>query len=159
MDFNEERDELPERGVIVQIKRAFSRSSALATSIGFLLGSFIPVSTYVLTHHELDKEHPLYTQVLTYVIVGGLAYSAITVYSWALLAFKSRVKALAFVVLLEGTMVVSSNVLLNSAALFYLAFVNGTATGCTLAEDESREAQSAEEELASASQKRKRAQR
>ena len=42
-----------------------------------------------------------------YIVAGGLLYSAKTVYAWGKLAFHTAAKALGFVVLLEGVMILS----------------------------------------------------
>jgi hypothetical protein len=135
--------------VITQIKRAFSRSSALATSVGFLLGAFVPMGTYMISHYELQHhdEIPLWSQPLAYAVVGGLFYSAYTVWQWASLAFRSTFKATAFVILIETIMVLSHITWLNIAALVYLIFINGTATGCLLAEDEQQDKLKEQEEI------------
>ena len=145
------------RGVVTQIKRSVSFSSALASVIGLVFGSIVPVSTFVLSR-ELTLRLPntqnvyesltvLSSQVVSYVVLGGLVYSALTVYSWASLAFGNPLKAIGFVVLLEGTMMFSSHLWLNLLTLCYLVFINGTATACKLAEDETREIAAEEEEM------------
>ena len=141
--------------VITQIKRALSPSSALATTVGFLLGAFVPIGTYVISHYELNSKSNLWEQPLAYAVVDGLLYSAYTVWQWASLAFKSTFKATAFVLLIETIMVLSSIIWLNMAALVYLVFINGTATGCLLAEDEQQDKVKEQEELTARRRKRR----
>jgi hypothetical protein len=68
----------------------------------------------------------------TYLALGGLLFSARTVYAWGRLAFQASGKALGFVVLMEGVMTMSHTPWLSPAALAYLVAINGIATGCTL---------------------------
>lgn len=119
-------------GVVGQIKLALLPKARLATSMGFLLGGFVPLATFWLSHHELDAT-PIYAQLVSYIVLGGLVYSAKTVYAWGKLAFQAPVKALGFVVLLEGVMVLSHTGWLSLMALVYLVCINGIATGCNLA--------------------------
>ena len=119
-------------GVVWQVRRAVARKNRLATLIGFLLGGFVPLAIYVVAHGasfawSLDARGPVT------LVVGGLLYSAQTVYQWARLAFTHATKAVGFVVLLEGVMVTAQCHWLALAALTYLVVINGVATGCTLA--------------------------
>lgn len=78
---------------------------------------------------------PLYSQVATYLVLGGLLFSAKTVFAWGALAFRDRWKAAGFVVLLEGVMITSSVPMLALTLLAILVAINGIATGCTLSLD------------------------
>jgi hypothetical protein len=120
-------------GVVEQVRLACRPEHRLATACGFALGGFVPVATFLVSHYEYDRATPWYTQLVTLLIVGGLLYSARTVYDWAKLAFQLPAKALGFVVLLEGVMTLSSNGWLACAALAYLVAINGIATGVRLA--------------------------
>ncbi len=120
-------------GVVGQIRLALLPKAMLATGMGFLLGGFVPLATFWLSHHELDIESPIYAQLVSYIVLGGLVYSAKTVYAWGKLAFQVPAKALGFVVLLEGVMVLSHTGWLSLMALVYLVGINGIATGCNLA--------------------------
>ena len=81
---------------------------------------------------------PLYTQKALYLVLGGLAYSAKTVWQWGTVAFQNAFKAFGFVVLLEGVMVTSHILWLSITALVYLMAINGIATGCNLTAKASR---------------------
>lgn len=71
-------------------------------------------------------------QPLLLMVVGGLVFSAKTVYEWTRTAFHCRYKAVGFVVLLEGVMVLASSQWLTIAALVYLIVINGIGTGVRL---------------------------
>jgi hypothetical protein len=119
-------------GVVQQVKRAFKRTNRLATSVGFLLGGFVPVALFVLTHPAGGVVFEPGVNRVSSLVAGGLLYSAQTVFQWARLAFGQALKAAGFVVLLEGVMVVADARWLALVALGYLVVVNGVATGCTL---------------------------
>jgi hypothetical protein len=74
----------------------------------------------------------LYAQIATYLVLGGLLFSAKTVFAWAKMAFQSPAKSAGFVLLLEGVMIASSVPVLPLVLLSILVGVNGIATGCIL---------------------------
>lgn len=113
-------------GVIEQIRVAMK--NPLAAFAGFILGGFVPVATFSVSH--LDKT--LNEYVLWTLVIGGLIYSALTVFGWAKLAFGNALKALGFVVLIEGVMTLSGLPMLSYAALALLVIINGIATGANL---------------------------
>jgi hypothetical protein len=119
-------------GVVDQVMLAFKARNRLATMMGFLLGGVVPVATYLEAHADLDKSLPLHTQVATYLVLGGLAFSAKTVFDWAKLAFDNGFKAAGFVLLLEGVMITSGVPVLPLVLLAVLVGINGIATGCIL---------------------------
>jgi hypothetical protein len=119
-------------GVVEQVKQALKPKARLAACLGFLLGGFVPLASYVVAHFEVDTNAPLYSQLSTLLVLGGLVFSARTVYDWARLAFNASGKALGFVVLAEGVMCTSHTPWLAVSALVYLVCINGIATGCTL---------------------------
>jgi hypothetical protein len=92
----------------------------------------VPLACYVVAHREISADAPLYLQRSLYLVLGGLAYSARTVWQWGAVAFRNAVKATGFVVLLEGVMVTSHVAWLGVAALVYLVAINGIATACNL---------------------------
>jgi hypothetical protein len=119
-------------GVIEQVRLAFKPKSRLAAFVGFLLGGFVPLASYVIAHFEYDHSASFW-QLPTLLVFGGLCFSAKTVYDWAKLAFTMPVKALGFTVLIEGVMTFSHVGWLGYVALGYLIAVNGVATSCKLA--------------------------
>jgi hypothetical protein len=66
------------------------------------------------------------------LVAGGLVYSAFSVFGWARQAFNHRLKALGFVVLLEGTLTFCSVVWLSLAGLAILMVLNGVTAAVTL---------------------------
>lgn len=115
------------RGIITQIHIA--ARNPLPAVIGALLGALVPSATFVVGHYELSS----WTEPKALIVLGGLAFSALTVFRWGRLAFGSAVKALGFVVLAEGVMTFSSTAWLSVVALGYLVLINAIATGCTIA--------------------------
>jgi hypothetical protein len=118
-------------GVIEQVK--LSLRSPLAFTVGLVLGFFVPFATYSVSHTEIDWSRRLWQQPAAYFVLGGLIFSAATVYGWGQKAFLQRSKALGFVLLMEGTMITSHTKGLAIAALAYLCAINGVATACNLA--------------------------
>lgn len=119
-------------GVVDQAVLAFKARNRLATVMGFILGGVVPVATYLEAHHDVDMTKPLWAQVATYLVLGGLAFSAKTVFDWAKLAFNNGFKAAGFVVLLEGVMIASHVQMLPLVLLAILVCINGISTGCLL---------------------------
>jgi hypothetical protein len=121
-------------GVVDQVRFALQPRARLAAAVGMLLGAVVPFVTSHYAHRELDFSRALYLQPLAFFVLGGLLFSAVTMYSWGRLAFLDRAKALGFVVLLEGTMITSHTAWLANVALAYLIAINGVATACNLAQ-------------------------
>lgn len=95
--------------------------------LGFGLGAFVPLASYMEIHFEVAA-HPQ----LWFLVAGALAYSAISVYTWAVKAFHYRLKALGFVVLLEGTMTFCGIEWLSLAGLSILMVLNAITAAVTL---------------------------
>ena len=117
-------------GVIDQIALATKRRNLLATAAGAVLGGFVPFASYTIAHHEVSTNPAMWT-----LVVGGLAYSALTVFDWAKIAFKNPVKAVGFVVLLEGVMTFAESPVISYGALGILVCINALATGASLVLD------------------------
>ncbi len=119
-------------GVVDQVREALKPRNRLAACLGALLGGIVPVASYVVAHHELEATRPWWGQFASLLVAGGLLYSARTVYGWGRLAFGEPAKALGFVVLLEGVMVLSTTPWLALTCLAYLVGINSVSTGCAL---------------------------
>jgi hypothetical protein len=120
--------------VVGQIREAFSRGP-LATAFGALLGGGVPVGVYRMAHFELATLPTWWDlrALKAIIVLGGLLFSATTVWKWGRLAFRSPVKATGFVLILEGVMTFSSDAVLSLGALGYLVVINAVATACTIA--------------------------
>lgn len=121
----------PVNGVVQMVREAFARKNLLATVIGGVLGSFVPVATYVLAHYEVLGDW--WKAPKAVLVCGGLIYSARTMLKWAYMAFRDALKAVGFTLILEGVMTFSVIPSLALIALGLLVFVNATAAGVTLA--------------------------
>lgn len=117
-------------GVVTQVRTALQRRNALATLIGAILGGFVPCATYVIAHGEVARTSHGYAMLA--LVIGGLVFSAKTVWQWASLAFRDPWKATGFAMLIEGAMTLSSNQTLTLVALGLLAGINAIATGVSL---------------------------
>ena len=103
MALKKPREDITEDSAVVsQVKASFKPHNRLATMMGFLLGGFVPIASYVVAHYEVSRTVEVWAQLSSYLVLGGLVYSATTVYAWGTMAFRSGVKATGFVVLLEG---------------------------------------------------------
>jgi hypothetical protein len=123
----------PRTGVVSQVRAALQPKNRLPTALGAVLGGGVPVATYVLAHREVVGSAPLYAQLPAWLVLGGLLFSALTVYGWAREAFGSGAKALGFAALLEGVLTCSATPWLSAGALAYLVAINAVATGVRLA--------------------------
>lgn len=123
-------------GIVDQVRIALSPAHRLATCVGALLGAVVPLSVFMVLHLELEGaggEWAAWYDPRWLIVVGGLLYSASTVYRWGRMAFSSWYKALGFTALIEGVMSLSDQLWLSVAALAYLCLINAIATGVTLA--------------------------
>lgn len=117
-------------GIVEMVRCAFHKKHRLAMSAGFVLGGWIPITTYSIIHWQAQS-----MRLLWLLVAGGLVYSALTVYQWAKLAFHQSLKAIGFAVLLEGAMTFVPDPWIGVPCLFLLVIINGLATGTTLALD------------------------
>lgn len=113
--------------VITQIRIA--GANPLPLTIGALLGALVPVGTFTLWHEEITS----WQDIRTLFFLGGLMFSAITVFRWGQRAYGSTPKAFFFVLLAEGLMSFSETKWLSVGALGYLVLINAVANGCNLA--------------------------
>ncbi len=125
------------RSVVGQVRAALKPENRLASFLGAILGGFVPTATFVLSHCELTQQW--WTDPRSAIVAGGLLYSAKTVLRWGQLAFGDRWKALGFVILTEGVMVLSHTEALALTALAVLAMINATATAVSLSALDNRE--------------------
>ena len=93
--------------------------------VGIALGAFVPLASYTLVHVDGRRE-------VWILVAGGLVYSALTVYKWAERAFTYRMKAIGFVVLLEGVMTFTRVEWLGLAGLAILMGLNAWSAAASL---------------------------
>lgn len=107
------------------------------------IGGVVPCFGFALLHMSVhtDGEWHVFTPQ-TPIALACLLFSVSTVWAWAYKTSKEpnellrQLKAAAYVVSIEGTMVVAPHVALSAVALAYLVLINAVATACTLlAED------------------------
>lgn len=127
------------KSVLNQIQVTCSNGNKRAAFIGFVLGGIIPALTFFVDRYEIQHNVSLLAQIPAYLVLGGMFFSAKTVFDWARLAFHNTFKAAGFVVLLEGAMIFSGLLPLAVVALVVLVTINGTATACHLVTDWRRE--------------------
>lgn len=121
-----------ELGPVEQVRFCLKRGNRLPFALGSLLGAVVPIGSWQLAHHEIMGTVPLYAQLPTYLVLGALLFSSLSVYQWGKLAFRSGAKALGFCILLEGILVASSTHWLSLVALGYLVTINAVATATNL---------------------------
>lgn len=119
-------------GVVDEVIIATAKRNRLATTLGFILGGFVPLASFTVAHHEIPVFEAAYWAPIA-MVLGGLIYSAITVHQWGVKAFESKLKAFGFVMLIEGVMTMSQTNWLSIAALILLVSINGISTGTKLA--------------------------
>jgi len=123
-------DETPSRGIVDMVRSASHKKNRIAMVAGFILGGWVPTVTYLVSHFHVQA-----LPVLWLLVAGGLTYSAMTVFSWAKIAFRHPLKALGFVILLEGAMTFVPDVWIGLPSLGLLILINGLATGTNLVND------------------------
>jgi hypothetical protein len=116
--------------ILDQIATALRPGNRLALAIAAILGGFIPAASYVVAHYEVAMSPAKWILVL-----AGLAYSGLTVFEWANIAFRSVLKSAGFVVLLEGISTFASTEALSLTAVSCLVFINAVATSTNLIND------------------------
>lgn len=125
--------------IIEQLRIASVKGNRLATAVGAILGTVVPVMVYAVTHKlpSLPLDSVAF-YVLLIMAIGGCYFSMKSVIVWGTLAFQGdKVKAVAFALLLEGMLVMSGMLedmaWLGYAALGYLALINAISAGCSIA--------------------------
>ncbi|EIT69985.1 MULTISPECIES: hypothetical protein [Hydrocarboniphaga] len=116
-----------QRGPGTGKRRSFIASRTASTwqraahrSLAAIAAGFLPVAAYVLAHVEITAEKPL----LWALVGASLIYSAPSLAEWAEGWCRSRIKAWAFAVLLEGVMLASAIQALSLTGLMLLVIVN-----------------------------------
>jgi RsiW-degrading membrane proteinase PrsW (M82 family) len=125
--------------ITVQLQIATRKGNRLATAIGAVLGTVVPVMVYAVTHKlPMLPMNELPFWVLAVMALGGCFFSMKSVIVWGRMAFQQdTVKAVAFALLLEGMLVMSGLLedmyWLGYASLAYLCLINAVSAGCSIA--------------------------
>jgi len=112
------------------VRSAIHKKNRIAMSAGFVLGGWVPTVTYLVSHFHVQSQPQLWL-----LVAGGLTYSAMTVFEWAKIAFRHPLKALGFVILLEGGMTFVPDLWIGLPSLGLLVLINGLAAGTNLVND------------------------
>lgn len=116
--------------ILDQLEQATHKKNRLAFAFAAPLAGIIPFFSWWLIHFEVSQ-NPL----LWLVAIGGLIYSAITVFSWGKTAFQSGIKSFGFVLLLEGILTFSVTLWVSIVSLGFLIVINAIATSTNLVLD------------------------
>lgn len=109
----------PPAPVAAQPHVYFALGQRTRALLGFSVGAFVPLASYMVVHTEVATR-PL----MWFLVAGGLLYSSTSVYTWAVQMFHWRLRALGFVVLLESTLTFCGIRWLGLAGLAILMLLN-----------------------------------
>jgi hypothetical protein len=104
-------------GIVDMVRRAGHKRNRIAMVAGFVAGGWIPTVTYLVSQGHVQQQPQLWL-----LVAGVLTYSAMTVFSWAKIAFRHPIKAVGFVVLLESGMTFVSDLLIGLPSLGPVVF-------------------------------------
>lgn len=82
-------------------------------------GAFLPLSSFVTAHYDTTTRPMMWM-----LVAAALVFSAPTLVEWAERWCGSRIKAVGFAVLLEGTMILSGSAWLSYGGLAILMAIN-----------------------------------
>lgn len=115
--------------VVGQVRAAF-KTGGLAALLGAAFGALVPIAAHTLGERAesfVDIHSGVGATISIALCLACLLFSAPTVFAWMREAFGAKPKALGFVVLLEGLLVLGAPLgvaWLSWTALAYLVFVN-----------------------------------
>lgn len=121
--------------VVQDVQTALHEKRRVPAVIGAFLGAVIPFLTWHTAHEDIDWNKG-WLQFSVLFCAAGLLYSSLNVYSWGEIAFRNRLKAFGFVLLMEGIMVSSKTPWVSILVLSYLMIINAVATATNLANPE-----------------------
>lgn len=96
----------------------------LQNTLAAASAAFIPLAVYVIAHKALAMGATIEALPLAILALGGLVYSAPSVYAWARSWAGAPAKAVGFTVILEGVMTVGTVTWLATVSLVVLMLVN-----------------------------------
>lgn len=127
------------RPVIREIRMAFSAGNRLASTIGGLMATIVPIMVFSVTHAlpKIEWSTPTFW-VLLVMAMGGGYFSMKSVILYGVRVFQGdKGKAVCYAFLLEGMLIMSGMReefnWLGYAALGYLCFINTVSAGCAIA--------------------------
>ena len=123
---------------IDQIRAAFRRQNALATTIGVLVSGLAPILTFALIHFSIAQSATAwYLNPHSIMAAGLLAFSAVKVVGWLKGVVGGRAMAVCLTVGVEGFMSFAPANLfwLSCLCLAYLVVINAVAGACNLLAD------------------------
>jgi hypothetical protein len=109
----------------------FSLGQRARALLGFGVGAFVPLASYTVVHVEVDQRPGMW-----FLVAGGLVYSSISVYMWAVKMFHWKLRALGFVALLECTLTFCEIRWLSLAGLVILMLLNALNAAVALQQSE-----------------------
>ena len=124
--------------VIDSIHRATARTNRLGLILGSTVGAIAPVGVFSIAHSGVILSTlSLWRQPVAYLALGGLVFSALSVVTWTERLFRSKTKAIAWTILVEGIMTFAPPALvwLSWVCLALLIGVNAISNGCSVALD------------------------
>jgi hypothetical protein len=127
-----------EQGMFSECAAAFWKAPWAFSLVALQAGS-VPLSVFWFVHYEMISltAVPVHEwTVLHYVTMGGLVFSATSVWGWGR-NFYTGLKAASWVVLLEGAMVFSATPWLRVLQLVLIISINMITAGCKSARKES----------------------
>ncbi len=114
-------------GIVDMVKKAGHKKHRVSMLIGFVLGGWVPAVSYLVVHYHVQDQPMLWL-----LVGGGMTYSGLTVFSWARVAFKHPMKALGFVIIMEGALIFVPDPWIGLPSLAMLIGINGLACGTNL---------------------------
>lgn len=118
---------------VEKVKMATHKNKRLAFILGAIAGGFVPVASYSIAHLQAPQAEGFTCFVSWMMVIGGLIYSALSVYDFGKQAFGSSAKAVGFVMLTELVLVFGQLDWLCYAALTVLVGINAVIAGVNLA--------------------------
>lgn len=127
-------------GILDQVRNA--RGNKLALALAVPPAAFLPIAVFVIAHSEIPADIAAgiwwKAGLKGAFALGGLLFSAKSVFGWAAQMFEDKAKAVGFVALLEGVMVLSETTALSHVALVLLVGINAVAAASSVAMNDSR---------------------
>lgn len=122
-----------ELSFVEKVKMATHKNKRVAFILGAIAGGFVPVASYCIAHLQIPQAEGFISFVSWLMVIGGLIYSALSVYDFGKQAFGSSAKAVGFVMITELVLVFGQLEWLCYGALAILVGINSVIAGVNLA--------------------------